>query len=126
MKQNQYGYSTAEVIIASAISAVVLAFLVGLAVTLSGCDTVTSGTVKSQAEGYARNYCRRFKRWSSPVVDCAGVDTDGNHYVTCTVAEAPGRPTEQLECPANFALENSTSCRVPMVRSVQWPQENGN
>lgn len=87
----------------------------------AGCNSVTADTVRSRAEGYARNYCRRFKRWPSPVIDCAGVDTDGNQYVTCTVAERPGTPTEQIECPANFAVQNNTACRVPMVRSVQWP-----
>ncbi len=124
MNKKQLGFTLVEVIIVVVIVAIVFA---GFAASLGGgCSTVTAGTVKKQAEGYARNYCRRFKRWSSPVVDCAGEDTDHNRYVTCTVAEAPGRPTEQIECPAIFALENNTSCRVPMVRSVQWPQENGN
>ncbi len=123
MNKHQHGFTLVEVIIVLVIFAILLA---GLGAKFGGCSTVTSGTIKSQAEGYARNYCRRFKRWSQPVVDCAGVDTDGNQYVSCTVAEAPGRPTEQIECPSNFALENNTSCRVPMLRSVQWPQENGN
>ncbi len=124
MNKHQHGFTLVEVIIVLVIVSLVLG---GVGAGLSGgCATVTSGTVKEQAEGYARNYCRRFKRWSQPIVDCAGEDTDHNRYVSCTVAEAPGRPTEQIECPANFALENNTSCRVPMLRSVQWPQENGN
>jgi prepilin-type N-terminal cleavage/methylation domain-containing protein len=90
-----------------------------------GCAGLASDTVRERATGYARHYTRRFKGWSNPLIECAGVDNDHNGYVTCTVAEGVGKPSEQIECPSNPIAENNRSCRVPQLRSVQWPGNGG-
>lgn len=104
-------------------TAAILLVFVALAggIATKWCRSFNAGTIRGNAEGYARHYARQFKRWGTPVVACAGRDTDNNGYVSCTIAPAPGGPTEQIECAANVYDESDTSCRDPQMRSVQWP-----
>lgn len=82
--------------------------LMMMVVMFSGCGVEDT---KQNAEKYARTHLRTMKGWNNPVVQCFGVDTDRNGYVTCTVAERVGAPTERLECVANWVFEYNTGCR---------------
>lgn len=110
------GFTLIEFMIVLAIVCILLLVVLG-----KGCTSiVTAPTIQSNATGYARDYARRFHRWSSPTIACAGEDSNHDGYVTCTIAQAPGTPTEQIRCPSNFVLEGNTTCHTVNVRNMQW------
>lgn len=112
------GFTLIELMIVFTILGVLALALIGG--TRGGSGAVTADTVQANATGYARNYARRFHRWSTPVIECAGVDTNRDGYVTCTIAQAPGTPTEQIRCPSNYLIEGNTTCHTVNVRNMQW------
>lgn len=77
-----------------------------------------SRSIQENAERYAKHYARTFHNMENPRAICAGVDTDGNTYVTCTITNAENTGTEQIECPANIWLEPNTSCRVRQAITI--------
>lgn len=78
-----------------------------------GCDAMTSGTVRDRAQDDARGYARRFHpAWTTPVVDCQGVDSDGDGYVRCTVGDGVSI-TEPIECRTSLMTNYQRGC-VPM------------
>lgn len=78
-----------------------------------GCDYITSDTVRANAEADARAYVHTFHpAWAHPVVNCQGVDSDGDHYVRCTVGDG-GSITEPIECRTSVVLNYQRGC-VPM------------
>lgn len=74
---------------------------------------------QANAEKYARDYARTFHNWQNPVVQCFGLDTDHNGYVTCSVAREPGAPIRQIECAANIVLQFNRGCRQPQLRTLE-------
>jgi hypothetical protein len=72
-----------------------------------------SGTVQNHAQTYAANYARTLLNEQNPRVLCAGLDTDNNGYVACSI-ETSGTPI-QIECPANLFFEPSTNCKIPQI-----------
>lgn len=80
---------------------------------LCGCDAITSGTVKSRAQEDAHTYVRTIHpHWSLPVVDCQGVDSDGDGYVRCTVGDGANF-TEAIECRTSLVINYRRGC-APM------------
>lgn len=108
-KTSQRGFSLVELVIVF----VVLAIIGGAAAASCG---IGAPARSSNATGYARDWARRFKGWSSPVIDCMGNDTDNNGYVTCTIGDGRGQ-VEQIECAANTVIEINVGCR-PYARMI--------
>lgn len=104
--RREYGFTMAELVIGM----VVLFVIAGVAVGALGLGAPARS---SHATGYARHWARRFKGWSTPVVECMGDDSDGNGYVSCTVGDGHGA-VEQIECAANTV---NTGCR-PYTRMI--------
>lgn len=104
MKKFQRGFTLVELVIV-----IVVLGIIGT-VALGGLG-VGASSRSSNATGYARDWARRFKGWSSPVVECMGNDTDGNGYVTCTIGDGHGT-VDQIECAANTVIEVNTGCRA--------------
>lgn len=77
---------------------------------VAGCGIGVEDT-KNNAEKYARTYLRTMKGWEHPVVQCMGVDSDQNGYVTCEAAREAGMQTMRLECVSNWVFEYNTGCR---------------
>ena len=97
------------------VSVMVLVFVFTGIFFSAGEDAVV---VRQNAERYAREHVRTFYGWQQPVVQCFGRDTDGNGYVTCTVASEVGGTHRQVECAANYSLEFYTGCRQPQLRTL--------
>ena len=87
---------------------------------LGGCDAVTSNTVRTHAQEDARAYVRTIHpAWTNPVVDCQGVDSDGDGYVRCTVGDG-GNTTEAIECRTSVLFSYQRGCapmRAPQGRA---------
>jgi hypothetical protein len=85
-----------------------------------GCDAVTSGTVRTHAREDARTYVRTIHpAWTTPVVDCQGVDSDGDGYVRCTVGDG-ANATEAIECRTSVLFDYQRGCapmRTPQGRA---------
>lgn len=107
--KRMYGFTLFEL----AIGLFVLCMIVGVAVGLLGTGAPARS---SHATGYAHDWARRFKGWSTPVVNCMGDDSDGNGYVSCTIGDGRGA-VEQIECAANTIIEVNTGCR-PYARMI--------
>ena len=117
-QKTRNGFTLVELLIVVCVLSIVGMTLVGIAVGFSGCGT---DTIRDNAQGYARNYARQFYGMSNPVVQCAGIDTDANGYVTCTVG-GNGQPPRQIECRANHLVEYDTACREQRVFNMQTNQ----
>jgi len=78
--------------------------------SLCGCDAVTSGRVKYRAREDAHLYVRTMHpAWALPVVDCQGVDSDGDGYVRCTVGDG-ANVTEAIECRTSLLFNYQRGC----------------
>lgn len=99
-------------------------FVVAAGAFFASCQPLTSPKIKAHAEVYALRYTQQFLNGNpTSVVDCMGVDSDNNGYVTCTVASERGGRTTQIECVANAWLEWNTGCRAYMQRTISVQQQ---
>lgn len=84
-----------------------------LGIALGGCNALTSNTVRTHAQEDARTYVRTIHpAWTHPVVDCQGVDSDGDGYVRCTVGDGVN-VTEAIECRTSVVFNYQRGC-APM------------
>lgn len=114
MNKSRYGFTLVELMIV-----VIILGIIGAAVMSTGCQSCTASTVQSNAQKYGRHYARVFLHIQQPQVECAGTDSDHNGYVSCNVTEnAPGAAVRQIECPANYMLENNVNCRAYGLRTL--------
>lgn len=103
-------------------------WLMGLFVSGVIAYTVYASTagvakVRNHAETYALEYMRVFRGAQNPTVQCMGIDSDNNGYVTCTAITSMGSTPEQIECTANLFIETNHGCREYRLRTVNL---NGN
>lgn len=88
-----------------------------LAVTLTGCFSIEKGYAESQAKQYAQSLGMK-----GATVNCVNMDTDGDGYVSCTIA-TPGpdgkMDLQPVECAANQnGCNRNEGCRVPKLRQA--------
>lgn len=77
-------------------------------------DPAFRSNVRTLAEADARTWIHDMhSEWGEAHVDCQGIDTDGNGYVSCSVAVA-GRDVDPLECGGVDPIMGRvvTGCRV--------------
>lgn len=87
--------------------------IVILGMALGGCKMLTAGTVKAHAQEDARTYVHTIHpAWTHAVVDCQGVDSDGDGYVRCTVGDG-ANATEAIECRTSVVMNYHRGC-TPM------------
>lgn len=77
---------------------------------------ITPARARQRAEGLATTYAINVNSWQNPWVQCAGVDNDGNGYVTCMISDRAGH-TEQIECADQGVTDNLNNICRP-YRSV--------
>lgn len=84
----------------------------------SSCKNLT-GEAHKESEAYARQYAKDLGMEAKGVT-CAGMDTDNDGYISCTLATTDGRLIA-IEC-AGAAYMNS-GCRIPKLQAaIQDPQ----
>lgn len=105
MHDNQTSWTERFIYFVFALIAVVVVASVVLKVTGSGPAN------QAQAEAAARAYAAALYPGPTARVQCQGVDTDNNGYVSCTLV-LDGTPpvTYPLECANSYAYVN-TGCR---------------
>jgi hypothetical protein len=109
------------VILTSFITIAFLGMIVAAGLHYSG---ITPGRARQRAEGLATTYAINVNSWQNPWVQCAGVDNDGNGYVTCMISDRAGR-TEQIECADQGITDNLNNICRP-YRSVNIITNNTN
>jgi len=80
---------------------------------------VTPERARIRADAMATNYAINIHGWQTPFVQCAGIDTDSNGYVTCMISDRAGR-WEQIECADQSFTDNMNSiCRPYNTLNIQ-------
>ena len=99
------GATVAEVMIIFSIVGIFLAI-----VASRGCTS--GGETKEAATRDAKKYVAELG-WDVSGIACADVDSDGDGYVSCTIAKKNGT-NEFVECRAAYAFGHG--CRIPKLR----------
>lgn len=90
--------------------------VIAFAVSIGGyaaSQVLFASTIREHAENDARAYgVRMHPTWPRVVVDCQGVDSDGDGYVRCTVGDGVAT-TEAVECRTSVVIDYQRGC-VPM------------
>lgn len=104
MKTNR-GFTLAELLIVLAIVGVFLAVIFSRVACVGETQTAAA---KSEARSWARELGLQ-----TTGVACANIDSDGDGYVSCTIALKDGS-TKQIECRGAYAPGHG--CREPKLR----------
>ena len=94
-----------------------------LAVVIAVCTGLRSGPeVRAQATDAATAYAAGMG-YADPHVQCVEMDSDGDGYVSCTVAFTQPNGTigkDAIECVGGFgvAAALNSGCRTPKMRAV--------
>lgn len=105
------------------IAFVAMAIVAVVALRLSG--TLPART-RTRAEGLATVYATNVHGWTNPYVQCAGVDSDDNGYVTCMISNRAGA-SEQIECAdQGISDQMNNICRpyrtISIINNTSNPQ----
>ena len=98
------------------------------AAQLRGCGMITAPRVRANAERDATELLGAHFPGTRYTVTCAGSDSDGDHYVSCT-ASATGPlgpnhpPVLTLDCRERIAFDYDRNCRIT---NRVWPTWGGN
>lgn len=82
-------------------------------VLLFKCGADVSGASHQTAEKEARKYAEELSIHVQGVT-CAGLDSDGDGYVSCTISTAEGKLIG-VECAG--AMTINSGCRIPKLRA---------
>ena len=94
---------------------IVVTIVIGMIVVGFGrCATNVDGTSQREAEKGARAFAKELGVQISGL-SCAGTDSDGDGYVSCTIAKTDGSLLA-IECAG--ALTMNRGCRVPKLRAA--------
>lgn len=93
----------------------------GLVLVGSGCSTCASisGSHQREAESQARAWTEEIGM-KVKAITCAGTDSDGDGYVSCTIVEDlgdKGTKMHSMECAGAYNLNQG--CRVPKLQIRQ-------
>jgi hypothetical protein len=95
-----------------AVVVVVILLIMG-AIWVAKCSSAESGADQASAEEEA-------KKWASKLgldvkgISCVKADSDGDGYVSCTVATEDGK-MHAIECTSAWTL--NSGCRTPKLRT---------
>lgn len=88
-----------------------------LALALTACFSIEKGYAESQAKEYAQSLGMK-----GATVNCVNMDTDGDGYVSCTIAtpnDGGKVDLQPVECAARQeGCNRNEGCRVPKPRQV--------
>lgn len=94
------------------ISLIVVLAMVAFAVVKCGANV--SGASHQDAERSAREYAKALNIEYDGLV-CAGIDSDGDGYVSCTISKKDGHLLG-IECAG--AMTINSGCRIPKLRAA--------
>ncbi|HEY8097320.1 MAG TPA: prepilin-type N-terminal cleavage/methylation domain-containing protein [Methylobacter sp.] len=103
MKRTQYGFTAVELLIVISISAIFIVILahIGFGLTASG----------DEAAAEAKQFANQL-HIDNTGISCADRDTDGDGYVSCTIAAKDGRLIPIL-CAINISM--NSGCKMQFI-----------
>jgi prepilin-type N-terminal cleavage/methylation domain-containing protein len=114
MNLQRHGFTLMELMVVIAIVGIFGSIL------LFSCRGMMSGeTTKRAATNDAETFVRELG-WQVTGISCADVDSDGDGYVSCTIAKKDGT-SDFVECRGAYSFGHG--CRVPKLRIDRAPSQ---
>jgi prepilin-type N-terminal cleavage/methylation domain-containing protein len=105
--KSQRGFTLVELMVIVAILAVFLAL------SVVACKGMTSGDETKKAATHDAAKFVKELGWQVTGISCADIDSDGDGYVSCTIAKKDGT-TDFVECRGAYSFGHG--CRMPKLR----------
>lgn len=112
-RHRQAGFTLIELLIVVAIIAIIAAITIPV---LVGMGRGSGANAQRELDAYAKAL-----RYDVVAATCAGIDSDGDGYVSCTLRYRDGdrTATEAVECASGASFTRTTGCRLAQPKVYQ-------
>jgi len=112
-RHRQSGFTLIELLVVVAIIAIIAAIVIP---SILGMSRGPAANAQRELDAYAKAL-----RYEVVAATCAGIDSDGDGYISCTLRYRDGErtATDAVECASGAPLTRTTGCRVAQPKVYQ-------